>query len=135
MRPGGGGAGRGSRLLDPLAECGGERLCDRATAHRRCGVDEPMLRRRHRDFYLELAERFHADWFGPRQVAWSRRMRAELDNPRAAPGYCLNVGDARGGGRLAGALHYLWYGCGEAPEGRLWVGGGRGAAPPPHRAR
>jgi non-specific serine/threonine protein kinase len=113
--------GRRYRLLDTLAEYGRERLCDPATARHRYGVDEPMLRRRHRDFYLELAERFHADWFGPRQVAWSRRMRAELDNLRAALGYCLNAGDARVGVRLAGALHYLWYGCGEAREGRLWL--------------
>ena len=127
--------GRRYRLLDTLAEYGRERLCDPATAHHRYGVDEPMLRRRHRDFYLELAERFHADWFGPRQVAWSRRVRAELDNLRAALGYCLNAGDARVGVRLAGALHYLWYGCGEAREGRLWLERVLAADPHPSRER
>src|SRR2546430_13799243 len=91
---------------------------------------EPVLGFRHGDVELVLAVRVDADWFGPRQVAWSRRMRAELDNLRAALGYCLNVGDARVGVRLAGALHYLWYGCGEAPGGRPWPG--RGAGPRPH---
>jgi non-specific serine/threonine protein kinase len=124
------------RLLDTLGQYGLERLRDPATAHRLCGVDEVELRRRHRDFYLELAEGFHADWFGPRQVSWSRRMRAELPNLRAALGFCLDMpGQARAGVRLAGALHYLWFGCGQAREGRLWLERVLAADPRPSRER
>jgi non-specific serine/threonine protein kinase len=114
--------GRRYRMLETIAEYGLARLRDPATADQRYGVDEAALRMRHLDHYVALAERFHADWFGPRQVAWSRRMRTELDNLRAALGFCLTgAGPPRAGVRLAGALHYLWYGCGQAREGRGWL--------------
>jgi predicted ATPase/DNA-binding CsgD family transcriptional regulator len=110
------------RLLETLRQYGLGRLRDPAMAHHLRGVDEALLSRRHLDFYLDLAERFHADWFGPRQVSWSRRMRAALPNLRAALGYCLADPErVRTGVRLAGALHYLWYGGGQAREGRRWL--------------
>ena len=92
----------------------------RPAGFRRSG--ETVLRSRHRDFYLELAEQFDHDWFGPRQPEWSRRMCAELPNLRTALGFCLEHPDdeARGVG-LAGALYYFWYGCGETREGRHWL--------------
>jgi non-specific serine/threonine protein kinase len=110
------------RLLDTLRRYGLERLRDPADAHHRRAVDEAELRRRHRDHYVALAERFHTDWFGPDQVTWSRRMHAERENLREALGFCLAGPDPDGAGlRLAGALHYLWYACGEVREGRMWL--------------
>jgi len=114
-------AGRRYRMLDTIREYARDRLRhphldDYAV------MDEEALRVRHRDHYLELAERFDADWFGPRQVPWSQRMHAEQENVRAALGYCLNtVGHEPAGLRLAGALYYLWFGCGEIREGRYWL--------------
>src|SRR5207248_7520382 len=114
--------GRRYRLLDTLRQYGLDRLRTPGAAHHLHGVDEALLSQRHLDWYLDLAERFHADWFGPHQVSWSRRMRAELPNLRAALGYCLAGPDrVRAGVRLAGVLHYLWYGCGQAREGRRWL--------------
>ena len=95
-------AGRRYRMLDTIREYARDRLRhphldDYAV------MDEEALRVRHRDHYLELAERFDADWFGPRQVPWSQRMHAEQENVRAALGYCLNtVGHEPAGLRLAG---------------------------------
>ena len=94
------------RLLETLRVYGLDRLRDEAASHGLAAVDEAQLRSRHRDFYLELAERFHTDWFGPRQLEWSQRMRAERENLRAALGYCLDTpGQQRAGLRLAGALY------------------------------
>ncbi len=113
------------RFLDTLREYGLHRLRFPDDADESCGiptVGEPQLRRRHLAFYAQLAERFDADWFGPRQVEWTERMCAELPNLRAALGLCVdNPDQTRSGLRLAGALYYLWYGCGEIREGRWWL--------------
>ncbi|MCW2502427.1 MAG: LuxR family transcriptional regulator [Actinomycetia bacterium] len=86
------------------------------------GTAAPDLRRRHRDYYLGLAGRFTADWFGPRQAGWSRRMRADLPELRAALSYSLSTpGEETAAIRLAGRLNYLWLGCGAAREGSLWL--------------
>jgi predicted ATPase/DNA-binding CsgD family transcriptional regulator len=85
-------------------------------------VCETVLRRRHCAHFTNLAEAFDADWFGPRQVQWSRRMRAELPQLRAALQYSLASPDQPLAGlRLAGALQYFWRCCGEVREGRLWL--------------
>ena len=136
--------GRRYRLLETVRQYGLARLratTDIVTAARATGhvggvdlVDEAVLRGRHRGFYLALAERFDADWFGPRQPQWSRRMRAEHANLRAALGHCLtdtgNVADAEAGLRLAGALFFFWWGCGAVREGLLWLQRALTAAPP-----
>jgi predicted ATPase/DNA-binding CsgD family transcriptional regulator len=113
------------RLLDTVRQFGLDRLRHPNGDDCACGVhmiDEAVLCRRHRDFYLQLAERFHTDWFGPRQVEWTRRMRAEFANLRAALNFCVtNPDHAEAGVRLAGALYYFWYGCGEIREGRYWL--------------
>ncbi len=84
--------------------------------------ERQMLGRRHRDYYLELAERFNADWFGPRQVEWTKRMRADLPNIRTALDFCFSdEQEAHFGLRLAGQLYYLWFACGEVREGVYWL--------------
>jgi non-specific serine/threonine protein kinase len=101
------------RLLETVREYGGHRLSDDALA---------ALRRRHRDWYLDLAERFEAQWFGPDQQRWSAELRADLDNLRGALSWCLEIpGEVRAGLRLAGALDFYWVGCGRLTEGRYWL--------------
>lgn len=113
------------RMLETVREYGLLRLRHPNDSDAACHVtdlSEPVLRRRHRDFYLDLAERFHADWFGPRQLGWTRRMCREVPNLRAALSYCLHRPDeTQTGVRLVGALYYFWYGCGQIREGRLWL--------------
>jgi predicted ATPase/DNA-binding CsgD family transcriptional regulator len=109
------------RMLDTIREFGLNRLRHPHLDDDSVG-DEDTLRAGFRNHYLDLAERFHADWFGPRQPQWSQRMRAELANLRAALDWCLRTpGESRAGLQLAGALHYLWYACGHAREGGLWL--------------
>jgi predicted ATPase/DNA-binding CsgD family transcriptional regulator len=129
-------AGRRYRLLDTLRQYGLAQLRDPTNEACVYGLDEAALRRRHLDYYVEEAERFHDDWFGPRQVTWSQRIHAELANLRAALGFCLVTPSlVRTGVRLAGALHYLWYACGQAREGRLWLERALAADPGPSRER
>jgi predicted ATPase len=50
------------RLLDPLWAYALEKL--------KYSGDEAHVHSRHRDWYIQLAERFEAEWCGPRQRAW-----------------------------------------------------------------
>jgi non-specific serine/threonine protein kinase len=109
-------------MLDTLRLYGLERLRSQREPGECDAAGEPELRRRHRDYYLGLARRFRADWFGPRQVMWSRRMRAELPELRAALAFCLSTpGEEPAAVRLAGTLNFFWLGCGAAREGSLWL--------------
>ncbi|MCE7002128.1 LuxR C-terminal-related transcriptional regulator [Kibdelosporangium philippinense] len=102
------------RLLDTLRHYGRDTL--RATG------EEPVLRRRHRDYYLDVAERGKADWFGPAQLAVFARSRAAHANLRLALEYCLTTpGESQTGLHLAAVLHFYWYSCGFLAEGRHWL--------------
>ncbi|GAA3434905.1 LuxR family transcriptional regulator [Kutzneria kofuensis] len=101
------------RLLDTIAHYGHDAL--KATGQ------EAVLRRRHRDYYLALAERGEAEWFGPTQLEVLARTRCEHANLRLALGFCLAVpGESENGLRLAAALHFYWH-CGFLSEGRHWL--------------
>ncbi len=76
-------SGQRYRLIDTLRDYGEEWL-------EKLGETD-NLRRRHRDYYLQLAERGEHAWSGPRQVHWFVRMRQEHDNVRTAVDYCLSV--------------------------------------------
>ncbi|MBP2707014.1 tetratricopeptide repeat protein [Microbispora sp. RL4-1S] len=107
-------AGQRYRLIDTLRQYGGEWLD-------KLGETETR-RRRHRDFYLQLAERGEHAWSGPRQVHWFVRMRQEHDNIRVALEFCLSRrGEERVALELLSALWYMWMACGFAREGRLYL--------------
>jgi predicted ATPase/DNA-binding CsgD family transcriptional regulator len=121
-------------MLDTLRAYGLEQL--RASPAGDGAAAEEQPRRQHRDYHLELAERFDADWFGPRQVQWSRRMRAELPEMRSALAFCLATpGEAPAATRLARALGFFWYACGATREGRLWLQRVLAAEPSPPKDR
>jgi non-specific serine/threonine protein kinase len=102
------------RLLDPTRQYGKHRLHEFG--------DEHLLRRRHTDYYLDLAMRVEAEWFGPEQVAWYESMRSERANLRTVLEFCLtDPAETPAGLRLAGALWFCWIGGGWVPEGRYWL--------------
>jgi predicted ATPase/DNA-binding NarL/FixJ family response regulator len=81
--------------------------------------EEVTLRRRHRDYYLRLAEQADGRSGGAGQVELAHRLRADQDNFLAALDYCVTEpGDARAGLRMAAALWFLWIGCGLLAEGQ-----------------
>jgi predicted ATPase/DNA-binding CsgD family transcriptional regulator len=102
------------RQLDTIRHYGQDRL-RAASAH-------ATLRRRHRDYYVVLAERSAAAWFGPTQLEVFARTRSEHADLRSALEFCLSTpGEFRTGLRLAAALHFYWFGCGFTVEGRHWL--------------
>jgi non-specific serine/threonine protein kinase len=106
-------AGRRYRLLDTIGEYGAERLAAMGE------VGE--LRRRHRDYYLGLAERAAAGGFGEDQVAWLTRLQQETHNLRVALDYCYSTeGEEDPGLRLTVLLRHYWLIRGLFAEGRRW---------------
>ncbi|SDC41215.1 ATP-binding protein [Actinokineospora iranica] len=88
--------------------------------HLRAAGELVWLRRRHRDWYLELAKRCEADWFGPRQVEWIERLRREHANLRVALEFCAGDADeAVVGLRMMFAIKEYWIVRGFNTEGRM----------------
>jgi predicted ATPase len=102
------------RMLETIRQYGRERLAERGELER--------LSRRHRDYYLALAERMNAHWSGPGQAAALARLRADHDNLRAALEWCVrDPGEAQPALALAGALRHHWCVGGYLTEGRWWL--------------
>jgi len=80
------------------------------------------LRRRHRDWFADLASRAYAEWIGPHQAAWLALFRREHANLRAALEFCVaDRIEAAAGLRMATALEPYWINCGMLGEGRRWL--------------
>jgi predicted ATPase len=102
------------RLLDSIREYGMGWLRDLG--------EEPMMRRRHRDYYRALVVRREQQWCGPGQLLWCARLEAEHANLRQALDFCAtSPGEARPGLELAGALWPLWIARGFTREGRRHI--------------
>ena len=101
------------RLLDTLREYGAEQLAV-------LGETE-ALRRRHRDYYLHLAEQAAAGQFGTGQVAWLVGLQQETHNLRVALDYCYATPGEEGRGlRMTVLLRHYWLIRGLFAEGRRW---------------
>jgi predicted ATPase/DNA-binding XRE family transcriptional regulator len=80
------------------------------------------LRRRHAEYFLELAEEEERASQGPRQRAWLDRLETEHDNLRAALEWSLSSqGDTELGMQLTGALSHFWYVREHHSESRMWL--------------
>jgi non-specific serine/threonine protein kinase len=100
------------RLLETVRQYASERLVEEEEDGAAC--------RRHRDFFLSLAEEADPELDGPDQRVWLSRLKDEHDNLRAALRACKAGDDAEAeiGLRLAGALGLFWDICGYWREGR-----------------
>ncbi|HJQ04634.1 MAG TPA: LuxR C-terminal-related transcriptional regulator [Nocardioides sp.] len=82
---------------------------------------ETELRRRHRDWCLNLLESAGGAWTGQQQEDWATRLMAERPNLRSALEWCLSEpGEARTAQRMA-AAPWFWVALGHFAEGRLWL--------------
>ncbi len=84
--------------------------------------EEPVIRRKHADFYLRLAEAAEPHLTSGRRKPWLARLEAELDNLRAVLEWSRSEpqGSQTALG-LAGALAWFWYFRGLLGEGRSWL--------------
>jgi tetratricopeptide (TPR) repeat protein len=99
----------------------------RAALHEAGERDE--IRNAHASFYADLADELSSRLEGPNALAARDRIEAELENIRAALGWCL---DQPAGGkpppperlttglRLCQALSWFWYAFGYTAEGHRW---------------
>ena len=102
------------RLLEPIRQY--------TAAQLEAAGEEAVIRGRHRDHYLALAEASEPKLHTGEQVAWLDRLEREHDNLRAAlfwshaehPGGEIEL-------RLAGALFRYWALRGYLSEGRGWL--------------
>jgi non-specific serine/threonine protein kinase len=107
------GAAEWYRLLDPLRAYALEKL-------QRSG-DKLGVQSRHRDWYVQLAERFETDWRGPEQRVWFDSLEREEGNIRVALRGCVERAEITEGLRIAGALSRYWDLRSRLTEGRAWL--------------
>jgi predicted ATPase/DNA-binding CsgD family transcriptional regulator len=104
------------RLLETIREYGHERLA--ATE------GELTLRRRHRDHYLQRAERAAAaaESISADEMAWITSLQEEHTNVRAALDFsAAEPGEAHAGLRLVATMWFHWQAAGLVSEGRRWL--------------
>jgi predicted ATPase/DNA-binding SARP family transcriptional activator len=111
------GAGAGGeprfRLLETVREYAHARLAESGDADR--------ARRRHAEFFAELAERADESFYAGEQAAAVARVEAEEDNLRAALSSAHGAEDAELELRLAAAAGSHWWVTGRFVEGRQWL--------------
>ena len=100
------------RLLETVRQYANERLLERGSGG--------SVQRRHRDYFLALAEEAAPELQGADQAAWLQRLEVEHDNFRTALDWSLVGTETHCGLRLCGALHRFWLSRGHFWEGREW---------------
>jgi non-specific serine/threonine protein kinase len=84
--------------------------------------EEPQVRARHVEYFVDAAEKLAAQQSDADRQMKLGRMDKELDNLRTALAWCENTAPcALRGLRLAGKLYWLWRVQGHFTEGRNWI--------------
>ena len=79
------------------------------------------VRRRHAEFFLELAERAAPKLTRAAQTEWLERLAREHDNLRVVLSWLLDQKDADATARLGWDLVWFWYIRGHLAEGTRWM--------------
>jgi non-specific serine/threonine protein kinase len=92
-------------------------------AWERLGVsgEAETMRRRHAEYFTELAERAEPELHYAQQNRWFQLLEAEHSNLRAVLDWSLDSGEVAFGVRIAGALHLFWLAYGHHVEGIRWT--------------
>ncbi len=102
------------RMLEILRDYGQDRLTEAG--------EREELRRRHSDWYTDLAGRFEADLISSRQLEWLARVDRELPNLRAALDHSLATpGRIEAALTIPASLFLYWTLRGLHNEGRSWA--------------
>jgi predicted ATPase/class 3 adenylate cyclase len=98
------------RLLETIGQYAGDRLVETSEAK--------AWHRRHRDYFLMLANEIRPKLRGAEAVHWLKVLDAEHDNLRQALMFCLAEEDGESGLQLSAALQWFWQIRGHLSEGR-----------------
>ncbi len=109
-RDGSGGGSFRVAMLETIREYARERL--------HASGEAADFRRRHAEFFLDLAQQAAGHLHGRDQGEWFEILDGELDNVRAVIGWALDSGEAAIGIRLAASLEPFWVFRNHAKEGR-----------------
>ncbi|MFD2419635.1 LuxR C-terminal-related transcriptional regulator [Amycolatopsis pigmentata] len=120
------------RLLESIRGYGRELLAESG--------EEKTARRRHRDCYARQVADAEANWVGPDQAEWTRRLWLEVPNLRAAMEFSLSEpGEACRALEMTGSFwchRFMWNSLQSGvPEGRYWAERALAACPGPSPAR
>jgi predicted ATPase/class 3 adenylate cyclase len=99
-------------MLETIREYAAERLEEL--------VEAEEVRRRHAEYFTEMAESVGTEYLGPAQAHLRERFRTEWDNIRAALSWAVAGGHTEQGLRLAGGLTLVWLDQNLAVEGEGW---------------
>lgn len=100
------------RLLESVRQYAREKLDEQG--------EGAVVRSRHRDFFVSLAEEAEPQLKGADQAAWLDRLEQEHDNLRSALEWSLGEPDPSPALRMCGALWRFWMARGHLTEGRDW---------------
>lgn len=101
------------RLQETLRQYGRQRLAE--------SQEEDVIRRRHADYFLDVAEAAEQELLGPDQAKWLDRLEREHANLRAALEWTLETGQIETEVRLAGAIWRFWYLSDHLDDGQPWI--------------
>lgn len=97
-------------MLETMREYSLERLAERG--------DGEAVRRRHANFFLQLAQQAEPALLGPQQVRWLERLDSERGNLRAALAWSTESGETEIGLQTAAGLWRFWQMRAGDAEGR-----------------
>jgi predicted ATPase/DNA-binding CsgD family transcriptional regulator len=101
------------RMLEPIRQFAAKRLAE--------AEEVEMIRIRHREHYLKLAEAAEPLLLGPEEDRWRARLTHEMDNMRAALAWSRDQGDAESLARMVTALVWFWAWPGRIRELQMWL--------------
>jgi predicted ATPase/DNA-binding CsgD family transcriptional regulator len=103
------------RMLESIRSYGRERLGD--------SDEESTLRRRHRDWHQQVADRFRAEWIGAHQLEWLQRLDRIMPDIWAALEFSLNQPEPTDAAlAIVADLRSYWVLSGLLQQARTWLG-------------
>jgi predicted ATPase len=117
-----------------------ETIREYATEQIEASGEGEVVRRRHAEYFVGVAEASERVIHSAQQARWLARLEADHHNLRAALGWALDAGEIELGLRLGGPLGNFWSIHGHIAEGGRWLEGllahpGSAAVPDAVRAR
>ena len=101
------------RMLDPIWHFAAQCLAEAG--------EQELVRRRHAEFFAELAERAEPEIRAGAQSTWRRVLRPDFDNVRTALQWAFESGDAEVALRLVAGMWMFWRMEGAFGEGSSWL--------------